>query len=96
MPIYEYECQKCHQTTEAMQKFSDPPLTECPSCSGSLKKMISQSSFHLKGAGWYVTDYARKGSSTPETKPAKTGTETSKSSDSGSGSTPASSSSDKT
>jgi putative FmdB family regulatory protein len=96
MPIYEYECQKCHQTTEAMQKFSDPPLTECPSCSGSLKKMISQSSFHLKGAGWYVTDYARKGSSTPETKPAKTGTETSKSSDSGSSSTPASSSSDKT
>jgi putative FmdB family regulatory protein len=96
MPIYEYECQKCHQTTEAMQKFSDPPLTECPSCSGSLKKMISQSSFHLKGAGWYVTDYARKGSSTPETKPDKTGTETSKTSDSGSSSTPASGSSDNT
>jgi putative FmdB family regulatory protein len=84
MPIYEYECQQCHQTTEAMQKFSDSPLTECPSCSGTLKKMISQSSFHLKGAGWYVTDYARKGSSTSETKPAKASDDTSKSSDSGS------------
>jgi putative FmdB family regulatory protein len=65
MPIYEYECQQCNQVTEAMQKFSEPPLTECPRCKGSLRKMISQSSFHLKGSGWYVTDYARKGDSTP-------------------------------
>jgi putative FmdB family regulatory protein len=65
MPIYEYECQQCNQVTESMQKFSDPPLTECPRCTGSLRKMISQSSFHLKGSGWYVTDYARKGESTP-------------------------------
>ncbi len=61
MPVYEYECQHCHQITEALQKFSDPPLTECPRCSGSLRKLISQSTFHLKGSGWYVTDYARKG-----------------------------------
>jgi putative FmdB family regulatory protein len=65
MPIYEYECQQCNQITEAMQKFSDPPLAECPQCRGMLRKMISQSSFHLKGSGWYVTDYARKGESTP-------------------------------
>ncbi len=66
MPIYEYECQKCGRTLEAMQKFSDSPLTECPGCSGALRKLISQSSFHLKGSGWYVTDYARKGSSAAE------------------------------
>ncbi len=65
MPVYEYECQQCNQITEAMQKFSDPPLTKCPCCSGHLKKLISQSAFHLKGSGWYVTDYARKGDSVP-------------------------------
>ncbi|SHF78020.1 putative regulatory protein, FmdB family [Desulfacinum infernum DSM 9756] len=58
MPIYEYECTKCGQITEAMQKFSDPPLTECDHCHGELRKMISMSTFHLKGSGWYVTDYA--------------------------------------
>lgn len=68
MPIYEYECQKCRQVTEAMQKFSDAPLTCCPACSGELKKMISHSSFHLKGSGWYVTDYARNGTSAPASK----------------------------
>ena len=60
MPIYEYECVKCHQTTEAVQKFSDPPLTDCPHCHGRLKKLMSLNSFHLKGSGWYVTDYAGK------------------------------------
>jgi putative FmdB family regulatory protein len=65
MPVYEYECQKCNQITEAMQKFSDPPLTKCPHCAGRLRKMISRSAFHLKGSGWYVTDYARKGDSAP-------------------------------
>ncbi len=60
MPIYEYECGRCHQTTEALQKFSDPPLTDCPHCKGNLKKLISLNSFHLKGNGWYVTDYAGK------------------------------------
>ncbi len=68
MPIYEYQCQKCREVTEAMQKFSDSPLTQCPACQGELKKMISHSSFHLKGSGWYVTDYAHKGSSAPEVK----------------------------
>jgi putative FmdB family regulatory protein len=76
MPIYEYECQQCRQVTEAMQKFSDTPLTACPACSGELKKLISHSSFHLKGSGWYVTDYARNGSAAPAAK--KEGTAESK------------------
>lgn len=58
MPIYEYECISCGEITEAIQKFSDAPLTTCKSCSGKLQKLISQSTFHLKGSGWYVTDYA--------------------------------------
>jgi len=60
VPIYEYECSKCNLTTEALQKFSDPPLTDCPHCKGKLKKLMSLNSFHLKGNGWYVTDYAGK------------------------------------
>ncbi|MDR2456164.1 MAG: zinc ribbon domain-containing protein [Deltaproteobacteria bacterium] len=60
MPIYEYECAQCHQVTEALQKFSDRPLTECPRCGGPLSKLMSMNSFQLKGGGWYVTDYANK------------------------------------
>ena len=60
MPIYEYECTKCGHHTEALQKFSDLPLTECEGCHGKLKKLISHNTFHLKGTGWYVTDYASK------------------------------------
>lgn len=62
MPIYEYECIQCGAVEEAIQKFSDKPLTVCKHCSGKLHKLISQSSFHLKGTGWYVTDYAGKNS----------------------------------
>ena len=64
MPIYEYECLKCGKTTEAMQKFSDAPLTECSHCCGEMRKLISMSTFHLKGSGWYTTDYAGKNQST--------------------------------
>ena len=60
MPIYEYECTKCGNIEEVLQKFSDKPLTKCKQCSGKLHKLVSQSSFHLKGTGWYVTDYANK------------------------------------
>jgi putative FmdB family regulatory protein len=63
MPIYEYECTKCGKTTEAIQRFSDPPLKNCSQCSGELHKLISMSTFHLKGSGWYVTDYAGKNQS---------------------------------
>ncbi len=57
MPIYEYECTECGRTEEVFQKISDVPLTTCRHCNGQLKKLISQSSFQLKGSGWYVTDY---------------------------------------
>ena len=60
MPIYEYECEKCGTVEEIFQKFSDRPLKKCDHCSGKLHKLISQSSFHLKGTGWYATDYAGK------------------------------------
>jgi len=62
MPIYEYECSACGRIEEAFQGFSDKPLTTCRHCSGKLHKIISQSAFHLKGSGWYVTDYAGKSS----------------------------------
>jgi putative FmdB family regulatory protein len=60
MPIYEYKCEKCGSVIEALQKFSDEPLTTCSHCQGALNKLISHSSFHLKGSGWYVTDYTDK------------------------------------
>ncbi len=60
MPIYEYECTQCGEIEEALQNFSDKPLRKCRHCSGKLQKLISQSTFHLKGSGWYVTDYANK------------------------------------
>ncbi|MBS0014460.1 MAG: zinc ribbon domain-containing protein [Desulfobacterales bacterium] len=59
MPIYEYECGTCGRVHEALQKVSDSPLTQCPDCSGVLHKRISQCTFHLKGTGWYATDYAK-------------------------------------
>jgi len=70
MPLYEYQCTACGEIEEAIQKFSDAPLSTCRHCSGKLNKLISQSSFHLKGTGWYVTDYSKKASS--ETKSKKT------------------------
>jgi putative FmdB family regulatory protein len=60
MPIYEYECTQCGMIQEAWQKISDKPLTICEQCSGPLKKIMSQNSFHLKGTGWYVSDYGGK------------------------------------
>ena len=63
MPIYEYECSKCGHIHEIMQKMSDKPLSKCPQCKGKLHKIVSQSTFHLKGSGWYVTDYANKSNS---------------------------------
>ena len=75
MPIYEYECTKCGKVEEALQKFSDKPLCKCRHCSGKLHKLVSQSSFQLKGTGWYVTDYANRSkdpSSSPEKKQSET------------------------
>lgn len=60
MPIYEYQCQKCGEVTEALQRMSDPPLTDCSKCDGDLKRLISAPAVQFKGSGWYVTDYAGK------------------------------------
>jgi putative FmdB family regulatory protein len=68
MPIYEYECSKCGAIEEVLQSFSEKPLTQCRRCSGKLHKLISHSSFHLKGSGWYVTDYAKRSTGTSSAK----------------------------
>lgn len=65
MPVYEYRCQQCGHHFEAMQKFSDAPLTACPSCGGPVAKLISQASFALKGGGWYQQGYAEKPAACP-------------------------------
>lgn len=62
MPIYEYACESCGERLERLQKLGDPPLTDCPACGEPrLRRLVSAPAFHLKGSGWYVTDYARKG-----------------------------------
>jgi len=59
MPIYEYRCSDCGKTFEIFQKISAAPLTQCRVCKGRLEKLISNCAFHLKGSGWYVTDYKK-------------------------------------
>jgi len=68
MPIYEYECTKCAHQKELFQKITDRASVKCEQCKSKMKKLISQSTFHLKGTGWYVTDYAskRSGSTPPD------------------------------
>jgi putative FmdB family regulatory protein len=61
MPIYEYRCEQCGDF-EQSQRISDPPLSRCPKCRRKVRRLISNTSFQLKGSGWYVTDYGRSGS----------------------------------
>jgi putative FmdB family regulatory protein len=61
LPLYEYQCEK-DGVFEKMQKFSDPPLSTCPTCGGPVEKLLSAPAIQFKGTGWYVTDYARKSS----------------------------------
>ena len=63
MPIYEYRCLACGKQFEAIQKVSDRPLRKCPTCAGKLEKLISRSSFQLKGGGWYASGYAKSSTS---------------------------------
>lgn len=62
MPIYEYACRKCGAQIEVLQKMSDAPLRRCRTCGGRLERLLSPVGIQFKGSGWYVTDYARKGS----------------------------------
>jgi putative FmdB family regulatory protein len=78
MPIYEYRCSLCGQEHEVLQKVSEPPLVDCPSCGKpGLQKLLTAAGFQLKGSGWYATDF--KGAAkkkADEKKPAETKTET--------------------
>ena len=79
MPLYEYQCTKCKHTFEKIQKFSDPPVTKCPECGGKVEQLLSAPAIQFKGAGWYVTDYAKKSGTSSGT---KSGSDVSGSSDS--------------
>jgi putative FmdB family regulatory protein len=64
MPLYEYECDNCHERFEVIEKFSDEPLTVHAKCGGGpVRRLISTSALQFKGSGWYVNDYAKGGSS---------------------------------
>jgi putative FmdB family regulatory protein len=67
MPIYEYECQKCHSRIEVFQKASDKPPKKCSKCGGKLERMVSAPAIQFKGTGWYVTDYASKATKSEKT-----------------------------
>ena len=61
MPLYEYQCESCGRRFEKIQKFSDPLVDTCPTCGGPVHKLVSSPAFHLKGTGWYATDYPHQG-----------------------------------
>lgn len=86
MPIYGYRCSSCGLQKDVMQKISDAPLTDCPSCGAStFSKQLSAAGFQLKGSGWYVTDFkgGSGGSAGTTTPKADTAAASSSSSDSG-------------
>jgi putative FmdB family regulatory protein len=62
MPLYEYQCDACSHRFERIQKFSDPPIDICPTCGGTVRKLLSSPAIQFKGSGWYITDYAKKSS----------------------------------
>lgn len=86
MPIYEYQCSKCGEVFEAFQRINDKPLSHCKFCKGPVEKLISHSSFQLKGGGWYLTDYAPKSHSSS---PSDSSSKKSEKSEKGGESTPA-------
>ena len=87
MPMYEYECAACGHRFERIQKFSDPPVEECPSCGErKVQKLVSSPAIQFKGSGWYITDYAKKsgvGTDTKKESGKESGKESSESKESG-------------
>jgi putative FmdB family regulatory protein len=71
LPIYEYQCTNCGRTVEEIQRITDEPLRKCPTCKGKLRRLISLTSFQLKGTGWYATDYKDNGKGAQSKKPAE-------------------------
>jgi len=76
MPIYEYQCTKCNDRTEVIQKFTDPPYAVCDKCGGDVRKLMSAPAIQFKGSGFYKTDYASTPSKS-ETKSSDTKSESS-------------------
>lgn len=68
MPIYEYQCSQCKERHEVIQRFSDAPMSHCPSCGGDMKKLPSSPAIQFKGSGFYKTDYASGSASKGESK----------------------------
>ena len=66
MPLYEYQCDACSHRFERIQKFSDPPADVCPSCGGPVRKLLSSPAIQFKGSGFYITDYPKKSSGSPD------------------------------
>ena len=75
MPIYEYQCAECNNVFEVFQKINDDLLSECKFCNGKVDRIISQTSFQLKGGGWYVSDYAKRQASSTTDAPKSNDTE---------------------
>lgn len=72
MPLYEYECTKCHKRTEKIESVAGRHLKKCPHCGGKVERVLSAPAIQFKGQGWYVTDYAAKKSTETESKPPET------------------------
>ena len=68
MPLYEYQCDACAHRFEVIQQYKDAPIDVCPKCGGTVKKLLSSPAIQFKGSGFYITDYARKGSDSATTK----------------------------
>ena len=83
MPLYEYKCEACGNRFEKIQKFSDPLVDVCPACGGKVEKLLSSPAIQFKGSGWYITDYAKKSSSSDSSSSSKS-SDTSNKSDSSS------------
>jgi len=92
LPTYQYTCTDCGEPVEAVQKFSDPPLTVCAACGGKLRKVFSPVGIVFKGSGFYRTDSRKAASASDTAKDAKAGNGDSSSSSSAPGSTLSSSS----
>jgi putative FmdB family regulatory protein len=75
LPLYEYECTKCHKKTEKIESVSGPHLKKCPHCGGKVERLVTAPAIQFKGAGWYVTDYAGKNASRTECAGAEKGAE---------------------
>jgi putative FmdB family regulatory protein len=94
MPLYEYKCQTCGKTFEVIQKFADEPLTTHPECGGIVERLFSAPAFHLKGTGWYATDYGKGNGKPAKAEDSKTEKSETKSSEKSESKTESSSTSD--